>query len=161
MVTSNTANSTPNTNTKHQNYMESIMKIPEQGFKEASDYCILPCASTHSVLQIFDDFFTIVSILYNQPCIKREILDHIRSEYRYYRCATYLILGKKKLDLVDWLANINRKNLPADEICLVASAKLLNIQISVDYITGTWTSFESLSPNHDYIVGKSNITFHL
>ena len=139
--------------------MESIMKMPEQGFKKASDYWILPCASTHSVLQIYDDFFTIMSILYNQPGIKREILDHIRSEYSYYRRATYVILGKKKLDLVDWLANMDRKNLPADEICLMASAKLLNIQISVDYITGTWTSFESLSPNHDYILGKSNTHF--
>ena len=100
-----------------------------------------------------------MSILYNRPDIKREILDHIRSEYSYYRRATYVILGKKKLDLVDWLANMDRKKLPADEICLMASAKLLNIQISVDYITGTWSTFEPLSPNHDYILGKSNTHF--
>ena len=100
-----------------------------------------------------------MSILYNRPGIKGEILDHIRSEYSYYRWATYILLGKKKLDLVDWIANMDRKNLPADEICLMASAKLLNIQISVDYITGTWTSFESHSPNHDYILEKSNTHF--
>ena len=159
MATSNTAMSTSKTNTKCLTYMKSIVKMPEQGFKEASDYCILPCASTHSVLQIFDDFFTIVSILYNRPCIKREMLDHIRSEFGYYRHAMYVILGKKKLDLVDWLAIMDRKNLPADEICLMASAKLLNIHISVDYSTGTWTSFESLSTNHDYILEKSNTHF--
>ena len=100
-----------------------------------------------------------MSILYNRLDIKREILDHIRSEYSYYRRATYVILGKKKLDLVDWLANMDRKKLPADEICLMASTKLLNIQISVDYITGTWMTFEPLSPNHDYILGKSNTHF--
>ena len=156
MANSNTAMSTTKTNTKRLTYMKSIMKMPEQGFKKAADYCILPCSSTHSVLQIFDDFFTIVSILYNQPCIKTEMLDHIRSEFGYYRRATYVILGKKKLDLVDWLAIMDRKNLPADEICLMASARLLNIHISVDYSTGTWTSFESLSTNHDYILEKSN-----
>ena len=159
MATSKTAMSTSKTNTKRLTYMKSIMKMPEQGFKEASDYCILPCASTHSVLQIFNDFFTIVSILYNRPCIKREMLNHIRSEFGYYRHATYLILGKKKLDLVDRLAIMERKNLPADEICLMASAKLLNIHISVDYSTGTWISFESLSSNHDYILEKSNTHF--
>ena len=159
MATSNTASSTSKTNTKRLTYMKSIMKMPEQGFKEASDYWILPCANTHSVLQIFDDFFTIVSILYNRPCIKREMLDHIRSEFGYYRRATYVILGKKKLDLVDWLAIMDRKNLPADEICLLASAKLLNIHISVDYSTGTWTSFESLSTNHNYILERSNTHF--
>ena len=136
--------------------MQSIMKMPEQGFKEAADYCILPCSSTHSVVQIFNDFFTIVSILYNRPHNKTEMLNHIRSEFSYYRHATYVIVGKKKLDLVDWLAIMDSKDLPADEICLMASARLLNIHISVDYNTGTWTSFESLSTNHDYILEKSN-----
>ena len=139
--------------------MKNIMKIPEQGFKNASDYWMLPCASTYSVIQIYDNFFTIMSILYNRSDIKKDILDHIRSEYSYYKKATYLILGKKKLDLIDWLANMDRKELPADEICLMAGAKLLNIQISVDYITGTWTTFETLSSNHDYILEKSTTHF--
>ena len=51
---------------------------------------------------------------------------------------------------------MDSKDLPADEICLMASARLLNIHISVDYNTGTWTSFEVLSTNHDYIIEKSN-----
>ena len=156
MVNSKTAMSTTKTNTNRLNYMKSIMKMPEQGFKEAADYWTLPCSSTHSVLQIYSDFFTIVSILYNRPYIKTEMLDHIRSEFGYYRRATYVILGKKKLDLVDWLSIMDRKNQPADEICLMASARLLNIHISVDYSSGTWTSFESPSTNHDYILEKSN-----
>ena len=60
----------------------------------------------------------------------------------------YVILGKKKLDLVDWLAIMDRKNLPADEICLMASAKLLNIHISVDYSTGT-CAYNLLCNNRD------------
>ena len=88
-----------------------------------------------------------------------EMLEHIRSQYGYYRQATYAILCKKKLDLVDWLAAMDSKNLPADEICLLVCARLLNIHISVDYNTGCWTTFEASSKNHDYIIEKSDIHF--
>ena len=73
------------------------------------------------------------------------MLEHIRTHFGYYRHATYAILRKMKLDLVDWLATMDNKTLPADEICLMACARLLNIHISVDYNTGSWTSFEAVS----------------
>ena len=90
-------------------YIQRITKLPEQGFKDAADYYVLPCSNTHSVLQIYNDFFTIVSILYDQPYLKMEMLDHIRSQYGYYKQSAYLILSKKKLDLADWLATMDRK----------------------------------------------------
>ena len=67
--------------TKALTYTQSITKMPEQGLKDAAHYWILPCSNTHSVLQIFNDFFTIVSILYDWPYIKMEMLEHIRSQY--------------------------------------------------------------------------------
>ena len=85
------------------------------------------------------------------------MLEHIRTHFNYYRQITYAILRKKKLDLVDWLASMANKHLPADEICLMACARLLNIHVSVDYKTGTWTSFELSSTNHDYITENSDI----
>ena len=77
-------NATKNT-LKSLTYTQSITKMPEQGLRDVADYWILPCSNTHSVLQIFSDFFTIVSILYNRPSLKMEMLDHIRSQFGYYR----------------------------------------------------------------------------
>ena len=51
------------------------------------------------------------------------------------------------------------KSIPADEICLLACARMLNIHISVDYYTGSWTSFESVSKDHEYILEKSDAHF--
>ena len=138
-------------------YTQSITKLPEQGFKDASDYWILPCSNMYSVLQVFNDFFIIMNILYNHPQIKNEMLEHIRTHFNYYQQITYAILRRKKLDLADWLASMANKPLPADEICLTACARLLNIHVSVDYRTGTWTSFKLLSTNHDYIIENSDI----
>ena len=88
-----------------------------------------------------------------------EMLDHIRSQYRFYKQSTYKLLRKKKLDLVDWLAAMQNKDLPADEICLLACARMVGIHISVDYNTGCWTTFEEIVTNHDYITEVSDMHF--
>ena len=49
------------------------------------------------------------------------------------------------------------KNLPADEICLLACARMLKIHISVDYTTGCWMTFETSNINHDYLTDLSDI----
>ena len=138
-------------------YTQSITKLPEQGFTDASEYWILPCSNMYSVLQVFNDFFIIIDILYNRLQIKNEMLEHIRTHFNYYQQITYAILKRKKLDLSEWLACMANKPLPADEICLTACEKLLKIHVSVDYRTGTWTSFELSSPNHDYIIENSDV----
>ena len=138
-------------------YTQSITKLPEQGFIEALDYWIIPCSNMHSVLQVFNDFFIIMNILYNRLQIKKEMLEHIRVHFNFYKQITYAILSRKKLHLVDWLASMANKPLPADEICLTACAIMLNIHVSVDYMTSTWTTFELSSTDHDYIVENSDI----
>ena len=133
------------------------MKLREKGFIEVSDYWILPCSNKYSVLQVFNDFFVIMNILYNCPRIKNEMLEHIRIHFNLYEQITNAILRRKKLHLADWLASMSNKPLPADEICLMACARLLNIHVSVDYMTGTWTTFELSSTDHDYIIENSDI----
>ena len=91
--------------------------------------------------------------------MKNEALDHIRSQYGYYKQSTYKLLTKKKLDLVDWLAAMQNKDLPADEICLLACVRMLKFHISVDYNTGCWTTFETIVTNHDYITEVSDMHF--
>ena len=85
------------------------------------------------------------------------MLEHIRVHFNFYKQITYAILSRKKLHLVDWLASMANMPLPADEICLTACAIMLNIHVSVDYMTGTWTTFELSSTDHDYIVENSDI----
>ena len=138
-------------------YTHSITKLPEQGFIEAADYWIIPCSNKHSVLQVYNDFFTILNILYNRPQIKKEMLEHIRVYFTFYKQITYAILSRKKLHLADWLATMANKPLPADEICLTACTIMLNIHVSVDYLTGTWTTFELPTTDHDYIIENSDI----
>ena len=54
---------------------------------------------------------------------------------------------------------MQNKDLPADEICLLACARVLEIHISVDYNTGCWTTFEGIASNHDYITEVSDFHF--
>ena len=142
---------------KSLTYKKDLPKIPEQGIKNVENHANLPCANTHSLLLVFDSFFTIVSILYDRRNLKQEVLDHIRSNYSYYKLSTYKLLTKKKLDLVDWLAGMQTKNLPADKICLLACARMLKIHVSIDYITGCWTTFETSNISHDYITDLLDI----
>ena len=151
MTTQNSVHKNANLNIKSAGktltYRKEVLKIPEQRLRNAEDYSTLPCSNTYSLLQVYDNFFIIMSILYDQPDLKKEVLDHIRSQYGYYKQSTYKLLTKKKLDLVDWLAAMQNKDLPADEICLLACGRMLKIHISVDYNTGCWTTFETIDTN--------------
>ena len=54
---------------------------------------------------------------------------------------------------------MQNRDLPADEICLLACARMLEIHISVDYNTGCWPTFEGTVTNHYYIMEVSNFHF--
>ena len=48
-----------------------MQKIPEQGIKLDEDYTDLPCANTHSLLVMYDDFFKILGILYDKTNLRK------------------------------------------------------------------------------------------
>ena len=93
-----------------------MQKIPQQGIKLDEDYADLPCANTHLLLLMYDNFFKILGILYDKTNLRIEVLNHIRTNYTYYKRISYDLLKRKKLDLADWLASMLTKDLPADEI---------------------------------------------
>ena len=150
-------NSQHKTTKKTLNYKQTVQKIPEQGIKQDEDYADLPCANTHLLLVMYDNFFKIAGIQYDRTNLKQETLNHIRTHYNYYKRITYKLLMKKKLDLVDWLASMQSKDLPADEICIQACAIMLQIHISIDYTTGCWTTFELSDTHHDHLIELSDI----
>ena len=134
-----------------------MSKIPEQGLKHIESQPNLPCSNTHSLIQVYDNFFTIMSIIYDWKNLKQDMLEHIRAQYGYYKLSAQKLLTKKKLDLADWLTSMKCKDLPADKICLLASTRMLKIHISVDYTTGCWTTFVTTNTNHHYITEMSDI----
>ena len=141
----------------HLNYKKTVKKIPEQELKQDKDHAELPCGNTHSLLVMYNDFFKIVGTLYDRTNLKKEAIEHIRANFNYYKRLTYKLLLKKKLDLVDWLAGMQSRDLPADVICIHACAEMLQIHISVDYTTCCWTTFELSDMHHDCLVELSDI----
>ena len=86
-----------------------------------------------------------------------DVLNHIRKNYRYYKRVAYAFLIRKKLDLIGWLAGMLTKDLPADEICIHASAIILQIHITIDYANGYWTTLDIPDAQHDLAESLSDI----
>ena len=59
--------------------------------------------------------------------------------------------------LVDWLAAMINKDLPADEICIHACGTYLDVHIPVDYHFGVWTTLNVPDISHDLAVALSDV----
>ena len=49
------------------------------------------------------------------------------------------------------------EHIPADEICIHAVGTFLNIHISVDHLSGTWSTFDITNISHNLTVGLSEV----
>ena len=106
-------------------YNKCIKKIPEYWKVDEKDYPLLPCSDIYSLVVVYDNLFKILSILYNRKNVHKDVLNHIKYNHKYYKSVANNYLRLKKLELVDWLAGMLTKDLPADEICIHACGVFL------------------------------------
>ena len=126
------------------------------------DYIMLPCSNEYLMIVLYDNPFDIIGVIYNAADLCEHILAHVKSNRRYYATVSNNYLNRKKLDLVNWLSSMLTRKLPADELCLHATATYLNIHITVDYLGGFWTTLDIPHIHHDLapILSDIHLVYH-
>ena len=143
--------------TRHLKYNTTINKILEFWKVEVQDYHHLLCSNLCSLVVIYEDLFNILSALYDEANLHKNVLEHIKTNRKYYVNITTKYLKSKKLDLVTWLSDMLQFDISADEICFHACGVFLNIHITVDFHFGHWTTLDIPEISHDLAVILSNV----
>lgn len=85
------------------------------------------------------------------------MLLHVKLYRKYYDQVTGPYLRLKKLELIDWLSGMLYQDIPADEICVYASAIFLDIHVTIDFHHGFWATLDLPELNHDLAVSLSDL----
>ena len=138
-------------------YMNNIEKIPETHRILQTEHHMLPCSNDYSMMALYDNPFTIISIIYGMKNLQNSVILHLKRYRKYYATVSVTYLNSKKLDFINWLSGMITKKLPADELCLHALATFMNIHITVDYLGGFWTTLNIPHINHNLAIALSDI----
>ena len=122
--------------TRELGYINTIEKIPEAYRILQTEHYMLPCSNDYSMMVLYDNPFTIISIIYGMKNLRKSVILHLKRYRKYYATISVTYLNSKKLDYINWLSGMITKKLPVDELCLHALATFMNIHITVDYLGG-------------------------
>ena len=138
-------------------YRCSITKIPEQSRVNLENFYILPCSNDFSLIGTYTEFFDIMGVLYNKENLRSDVLTHIKQEWRYYTRISRTYLAQKKLNFLNWFVGVADMSIPADELLVFACSVYLNIHITVDYLTGQWSTLDIPDISHNLAVALSDV----
>ena len=98
-----------------------------------------------------------MGVLYNKENLRSDVLTHIKQEQRYYTRISQTYLAQKKLNFLNWFVGVIDMSIPADEILIFTCSVYLNIHITVDYLTGQWSTLDIPDISHNLAVALSDI----
>ena len=134
------------------NYRCTINKIPEKWKVNSENFYILPCSNDFSLVGTYTEFFDIIEILYNKKKLREDVLTHIKQQRGYYTKVSQSYLARKKLDFLHWYVGVTDVKITADELLVFACSVYLNIHITVDYLTGLWSTLDIPDISHNLAV---------
>ena len=111
----------------------------------------------YSLVVVYDNLFKILSILYNSKNLHKDVLNQIKDNCKYYKTVANNYLRLQKLELVDLLAGMLTKDLPADEICIHACGVFLQLHITVDFHSSILTTLDIPNVQQDLAIILSDI----
>ena len=125
-------------------YIDHIEKIPEPQKVSLQNYYLLPCSEDYAIVSIYSDLFKILSALFDQENLRTNVLTHVRKHWKYYK-KNCTVLPKSQKTKPGPMAS-------QYEICIHAVGTFLNIHISVDYLRGTWSTYDIPNMSHKLTV---------
>ena len=144
--------------TKRQlKYNLIIKKLPEICKVDLDDVEEITCMKTNLLKYVNEEFFVIIGELYHVPNLRSKVLEHIKTNWKYYRVIASKYLSSKKLELAIWLVDMLHFDIPADELCLHACGQFLNIHITVDYHFGHWSTLDITGISHELLAKLSDV----
>ena len=95
--------------------------------------------------------------MYNKKKLREDVLTHIKQQCVYYTKVSQSYLARKKLDFISWFVGVTDVKIPADELLIFACSVYLNIHITVDYLTGLWSTLDIPDISHNLAVALSDV----
>ena len=94
---------------------------------------------------------------WNKKKLRENVLTHIKQQHVYYTKVSQSYLAWKKLDFLSWFVGVTDVKIPADELFIFACSVYLNIHITVDYLTGLWSTLDIPDISHNLAVALLDV----